>query len=198
MSLRRWSVAIMLAWSMALAGCGAKPQAQAPVPTAAAAPAPVTAAQQEAQRLASLPPIAPSGRRIDHSGRAEKGRVSYYARRFDNRKMADGERFNPNANIAASKTLPLGTTAKVTNLRNGKSATVRVEDRGPWIDGRVVDVTPKVADELDIQKQGVAPVVVAPIAVPQPDGAVKLGAGAADASPQEVAKATQETAAAAR
>jgi rare lipoprotein A len=112
--------------------------------------------------------------------------------------MADGKRFNPDANIAASKTLPLGTTAKVTNLQNGKSATVQVEDRGPWINGRVVDVTPKVANDLDIGKQGVVPVVVAPIAVPQPDGAVKLGAGAADASPQEVEKATQETEAAAR
>lgn len=196
MSLPRWSVVIMLALSIAPAGCGANPQGPAPAP--APTPAPVPAAQIEAQRLASLPPVAPYGRRIDHSGRAEKGRVSYYARRFDNRKMADGKRFNPDAHSAASKTLPLGTTAKVTNLQNGKSATVRVEDRGPWIDGRVVDVTPKVAAELDIRKQGVAPVVVAPIAVPQPDGAVKLGAGAADASPQEVEEATQETEAAAR
>jgi hypothetical protein len=63
-----------------------------------------------------------------------------------------------------------------------------------------VDATPKVADQLDIRKQGVSQVVVAPIAVPQPDGAVKLGAGAAtaEASPEEVAKAAKETAASAR
>ena len=102
------------------------------------------------------------------------------------------------SNVAASKTLPLGTTAKVTNLSNGKSATVKVEDRGPYVDGRVVDLTPKVADELDMKKVGVTPVVVAPIAVPQPDGAIKLGAGAAEADPKEVDKATQETAATAR
>ena len=164
----------------------------------AADPPPATpTAGQEAQRLAKLPPIVPHGARIDHSGRKEKGRVSYYSRYFNNRTMANGKRFNPNSHVAASKTLPLGTTATVTNLRNGKSATVQVEDRGPFIDGRVVDVTPKVANELDIRKQGVAPVMVAPIAVPQPNGEVKLGAGAAEASPHEVATAIQQTIAAA-
>ncbi len=151
------------------------------------------AARQEAQKLASLPPLGPQGRQPDHSGRKQKGRVSYYARHFINRKMANGERFDPNTNVAASKTLPLGTTARVTNLANGKSAMVRVEDRGPFIVGRVVDVTPKVAALLEISKAGVAPVIVAPIAVPQPDGAVKLGAGAAELSPDEVAKAAEET-----
>src|SRR5579862_8617920 len=109
-----------------------------------AASPPAPDAQQEAARLAQLPPIAPHGRLIDHSGRKEKGRASFYAHHFDNRKMANGKPFNPNTNVAASKTLPLGTTARVTNLDNGKTATVHVEDRGPYIDGRVVDVTPKV------------------------------------------------------
>jgi len=107
--------------------------------------------------------------------------------------MANGNRFNPNSDVAASKTLPLGTVAKVTNLSNGKTATVKVEDRGPYVDGRVVDLTPKVAEQLDMKKVGVSPVVVAPIAVPQPNGAVKLGAGAAEVSPQEVTAATQTT-----
>jgi rare lipoprotein A len=153
------------------------------------------AARQEAEKLAKLPPVDQKGTHPDPSGRKQSGRVSYYAHHFTNRKMADGKRFNPNGDAAASKTLPLGTTAKVTNVQNGKSATVKIEDRGPFVPGRVVDVTPKVADQLDIRKQGVSQVVVAPIAVPQPDGAVKLGAGAAtaEASPEEVAKATQET-----
>jgi rare lipoprotein A len=133
---------------------------------------------------------------LDHSGHAQRGRASYYAHRFDNHRMANGKRFNPNANIAASTTLPLGTTAKVTNLQNGRSATVQIEDRGPWIDNRVVDVTPKVASQLDMRKCGVTAVIVAPITVPQPDGAVKLGAGAADASAEELQKATEQTAAA--
>jgi len=152
----------------------------------------------EVEELALLPPVAPKGSKLDHSGRTQKGRASYYADRFANRKMANGNRFNPDSNTAASKTLPLGTTAKVTNVQNGKSVTVKVEDRGPYVDGRVVDLTPKIADELNMRKQGVAPVIVAPIAVPQPDGAVKLGAGAAEASPQEVEQATRDAGIAAR
>jgi rare lipoprotein A len=154
-------------------------------------------AKQEAAKLAQLPPVTPHGP-IDHSGRKQKGRVSFYAHHFTNRKMADGNRFNPNANVAASKTLPLGTTVKVTNLDSGQSAVAKVEDRGPYVDGRVLDVAPHVADQIGIGKKGVVPVVVAPIAVPQPDGAVKLGAGAAEASPGEVEAAVQQTAARAK
>jgi rare lipoprotein A len=163
---------------------------------AATPPSEQPAARQEAEKLAQLPPVAPHGG-IDHSGRKQKGRASFYAHHFTNRKMADGSRFDPNSNVAASKNLPLGTTAKVTNLTNGKSALVKVQDRGPFIDGRVVDVTPKVADQLDMKKAGVTPVEVAPVAVPQADGAVKLGAGAPDAKPQEVEQAMQAAGAAA-
>jgi rare lipoprotein A len=151
-------------------------------------------AKQEAAKLNALPPVAARGRSVtDHSGRKETGRASFYAHTFSHKKMANGRRFNPNDNVAASKTLPLGTTAKVVNTQNGKEATVKIEDRGPFVDGRVVDVSPKVADDLDLKKQGSAPVVVKPVAVPQPDGGVKLGAGGADASPAEVRQATQTT-----
>jgi rare lipoprotein A len=168
----------------------------APVSATATPPPDSPAARQEAENLAKLPPLVPFGR-VDHSGRKQKGRASYYAHHFTNRKMADGSRFNPNSNAAASKTLPLGTVAKVTNQQNGRTAVVKVEDRGPHAGGRVVDVAPKVADQLGMKKAGVTQVVVAPIAVPQPDGVVKLGAGAAESSAQEVAAATK-TAQAAR
>src|ERR1019366_1275884 len=73
-----------------------------------------SAARLEAQKLDQLPPVAPHGKaRIDHSGRKQKGHASYYSLRFAHRTMADGVRMNPHANVAASKTLPLGTTAKV-------------------------------------------------------------------------------------
>ena len=97
--------------------------------------------------------------------------------------------------MAASKTPPLGTTAKVTNVQNEKSAEVRVEDRGPYVDGGTVDVAPGVANELDMKKGGVTPVEIAPIAVPQANGRPKLEAGAADASPP---KSVRETEAATR
>jgi len=161
-------------------------------------PPPVTTeAQQELPRLAAQeqesvavsPPVQPRSRQLDHSGRKQTGGASYYAPHFTNRKMANGDRFDPNSNIVASKTLPLGTKARVTNSINGKSTEVTVGDRGPFVNGRVVDVTPKVADELDLKQKGVAPVVVTPITVPQPDGGVKLGAGAAEANPPENEKA---------
>ena len=158
-------------------------------------PAPDTPkARQEAERLDKLPPVAPASvGHIDHSGRKQKGGASYYAKRLAHHKMADGHRMNPNDDVAASKTLPLGSVAKVTNLNNGKSATVKIQDRGPYVKGRVVDLAPKVAKQLDVTQKGVVPVEVKPITLPQPDGGVKLGAGAAGASPQEVQHAVEVT-----
>jgi rare lipoprotein A len=83
--------------------------------------------------------------------------------------MADGTPMNPQSNVAASRTLPLGTKAEVTNLENGKSEVVEIRDRGPYVKGRIIDVSPKVADKLDIKEQGVAPVEVAPIEIPGRD-----------------------------
>ena len=81
----------------------------------------------------------------------------------------------------------------MTNLRNGKSATVKIQDRGPFVKGRIVDLSQSVADKLDIKTDGVVQVVVKPITVPQPDGAVKLEAGAAESSQEEIAQATDTT-----
>ncbi|MDO9709530.1 septal ring lytic transglycosylase RlpA family protein [Paracraurococcus lichenis] len=101
--------------------------------------------------------------------RPQRGKASYYGREFYGKRMANGARFNPNGENAAHKTLPLGTTAKVTNLENGKTAEVKVEDRGPYVGGRVIDVSPKTANQLDMKKDGTAPVVVEPIRVPETD-----------------------------
>jgi rare lipoprotein A len=170
-------------------GCSAMSPALAETP-----PPDSPAAKQEAERLAALPPVAPKGKpAIDHSGRKERGRGSFYAPKFAGHKMADGRKMNPNHNVAASKALPLGTTTKVTNLETGKTATVTVQDRGPAVRDRVVDVSPKAAGQLDLKKRGVAPVEVSPITVPQKDGGIKLGAGAAQASPQEVQRAVETT-----
>jgi rare lipoprotein A len=107
------------------------------------------------------------------------GKASFYANKFAGRKMADGSPMDPRGDNAASKTLPLGTTAKVTNLETGQSAMVTIQDRGPYVPGRIVDLSPATAHKIGITHQnGVALVVVAPIAVPQLDGAIKLGAAA--------------------
>jgi rare lipoprotein A len=86
---------------------------------------------------------------------------------------------NPDGDNAASRTLPLGTVAKVTNVDTGKSAVVKIEDRGPYIKGRIVDLSPATARKIGITPHiGVARVVVAPIVVPMPDGRIRLGAAA--------------------
>jgi rare lipoprotein A len=181
---RYWNgiVALSTATFLAVASSGLADPAQ-----------PSPAAKQEAERLAKLPPVGPHAKGIDHSGRTQKGKASYYGPGFAHKKMANGEPMNPRSNTAASKTLPLGTTAKVVNLDNGKAATVHIGDRGPYVDGRVVDVTPKTANHLEMKKQGTAPVAVKPIVVPQKDGGVKLGSGAADATPEEIQHALEET-----
>jgi len=115
----------------------------------------------------------------DFTGKQRLGIASFYADNFGGKPMADGVPMNLQGNNAASRTLPLGTRAKVTNLETGKSATVVIEDRGPYVDGRIVDLSPATARRIGItRRQGISKVVVAPITVPQPDGTVKLGAAA--------------------
>jgi rare lipoprotein A len=115
---------------------------------------------------------------LDRSGKARKGQASYYGRQFYKKKMADGTPMNPQSNAAASKTLPLGTKARVTNLDNGNSEVVEIRDRGPYVEDRIVDLSPKTADKLGLKKDGIAPVEVKPVEVPQADGTVKPGEGA--------------------
>jgi rare lipoprotein A len=116
---------------------------------------------------------------LDRSGKTLKGKASYYSRGLYSKKMADGTRMNPQSNAAASKTLPLGTKARVTNLENGKSQVVEIRDRGPYVGNRIVDVSPKTATKLGLKENGTALVKVTPLEIPQPDGSVKPGAGAA-------------------
>lgn len=115
---------------------------------------------------------------LDRSGKARKGTASYYGKKFYKKEMADGTRMNPQSNVAASKTLPIGTQAKVTNLDTGASAVVVIKDRGPYVKDRIVDVSPKTADKLGLKENGTAPVEVKPVEVPQSDGSVKPGVGA--------------------
>ncbi|RFU45206.1 septal ring lytic transglycosylase RlpA family protein [Paraburkholderia sp. DHOC27] len=123
--------------------------------------------------------------KLDRTGKTRKGKASYYGRNFYSKKMADGKPMDPQSNVAASKTLPLGTKAEVTNLKNGNTAVVEIQDRGPYVKNRIVDVSPKTADKLGLKEDGTAPVEVKPIEVPQRDGSVKPGTGATDASREQ-------------
>ena len=90
----------------------------------------------------------------------ETGKASYYSHKLKGRKMANGDKYRPGKLTAAHKTLPFGTRLKVTNLDTKKSVKVRVTDRGPFVKGRVVDLSYKAAKKVDMVKAGVAPVKI--------------------------------------
>ena len=121
--------------------------------------------------------LSPEARpQLDRTGRKRFGKASIYAQMFAGRKMADGTRMRPTSNNAASRTLPLGTTAKVTNLETGKTAIVTIHDRGPYVVGRIVDLSPATARDIGLDRRtGVTRVEVAPIVIPMPNGNIKFG-----------------------
>lgn len=86
------------------------------------------------------------------------GVASYYADKFHGRKTANGEIFNMHDLTAAHKTLPFNTVVKVTNLKNNKSVKVRINDRGPFVKNRVIDLSLAAAKELDMLGTGTAEV----------------------------------------
>ncbi len=93
-------------------------------------------------------------------GYSETGIASFYAAKFQFRQTANGERFNNLAKTAAHKTLPFGTRVRVTNQNNGKSVVVRVNDRGPFIEGRIIDLTRTAFSAIADTKQGIVPVSI--------------------------------------
>ena len=110
-----------------------------------------------------------AGEPVRHVPHKQVGKASVYSSRLQGRHMTDGERFNIHSNAAASKTLPIGTKARVTDLKTGKSAEVTVKDRGPVPKDRVMDLTPHTAREIGLtRKEGVAPVAIVPTSIPSP------------------------------
>lgn len=91
------------------------------------------------------------------TGKTLYGLASYY---WQPQPVASGGRFNPNALTAAHKSLPFGTKVRVTNKRNGKSVVVKINDRGPYIKGRIIDLSKRAAGVISMQKAGVVPVSV--------------------------------------
>ena len=137
---------------------------------AASDPAPVPAARPGSHD--ARPPVRHAKPRLDRSGRQRVGKASVYAAKFNGRKMADGTLMDPRDDNAASKTLPLGTIARVTNLQTGRSAVVTIQDRGPHVPGRIVDLSPATAEKVGIDhRQGISNVTVTPIALPPAGGA---------------------------
>jgi rare lipoprotein A len=114
--------------------------------------------------LALARPTLPSEQPSLYPGRVpsflQVGVASWYGDRFKRRPTASGEPFDPKDITAAHRTLPLGTIARVTNLTNGRSILVRINDRGPYAQGRVIDLSRNAATQLGMKQDGVAQVRV--------------------------------------
>ena len=98
--------------------------------------------------LALAPLAADAGKNVKDF--KQKGVATYYADRFHGRKTASGVKYDKAAMTAAHKTLPLGTKVRVTNLNSGESVDVEINDRGPYVKGRVIDLSKRAAAELGI------------------------------------------------
>jgi rare lipoprotein A (peptidoglycan hydrolase) len=93
-------------------------------------------------------------------------KASWYGPGFSGRRTSSGERFNPNQLTAASKTLPIGSVVRVTNVENGRSVNVRINDRGPYVRGRSLDLSRRAAQKIGITHQGVARVRITKVKTP--------------------------------
>ncbi len=135
----------------------AKPAAQAPKAKkayAASADAPKSKTKQKTASKAKASSGSGGGSAF------QSGMASWYGGKFHGRKTANGETYNMNSLTAAHKTLPFGTRVRVTNTRSGASVDVRINDRGPFIAGRVIDLSRAAAGSIGLTNTGVAPVKV--------------------------------------
>jgi rare lipoprotein A len=96
----------------------------------------------------------PEASKARGSGWSEEGMISYYAEKFQGRKTASGQRFDKNAFTAAHRSLPFGTKVAVTNLANGKSVIVEINDRGPYAEDRILDLSPAAARKIGLLGRG--------------------------------------------
>jgi rare lipoprotein A len=93
-------------------------------------------------------------------GQIQEGKASYYADKFEGRSTASGEKYKHTKFTAAHKSLPFGTKIKVTNIKNNKSVEVRINDRGPYVDGRIVDLSKSAAEQLGFINDGIVDVKI--------------------------------------
>ncbi len=151
----------------------AAPSGLASAAAVSSTPAPVdTSSSSLADPAAAAdPPGAPSG---GLSAAVEEGLASWYGPKFAGRLTSDGEVFDPSKLTAAHRTLPFGTLVKVTNLVNGRSVVVRINDRGPFKPNRIIDLSRGAAEAIGMISMGVARVRLEPLSLP--DGVVRLAA----------------------
>ena len=150
---------------LGLSGCYSVPE-EVPASRPAAAPA--------VNQVRLPPPPAP---------RPRQELASWYGPGFNGRLTTTGERFNQNAMTAASKTLPLGSRVVVTNPENGRSVEVRINDRGPHVRGRTLDLSKRAAQKLGITRKGVARVEISSPDAKRPAGVAPIAPSAVSQTP---------------
>ena len=131
----------------------------------------------------------------DASGYDEVGMASWYGDQFNGRPTSTGERFDMHGLSAAHKTLPLPALVEVTNTANGRSIIVRVNDRGPFVDTRIIDLSRGAAEQLDLLSRGVGQVRVRYLGPAPRGGGVGTGSGYQIASTDRPARAPERAAA---
>jgi rare lipoprotein A len=102
----------------------------------------------------------PAERENAREGEIASGLASWYGEKFQGRRTASGERFDMNALTAAHPSLPFGTLVRVRNPRNGREIEVRINDRGPFTGGRIIDLSRAAADAIGLVQAGVGPVIL--------------------------------------
>ena len=100
------------------------------------------------------------------AGWKQKGNASWYGKELNGNPTASGETFNMYDLTAAHRTLPFQTKVRVTNRNNGKSVVVRINDRGPFQSGRIIDLSYKAAQKIDMIQAGVVPVIIEVVKAP--------------------------------
>ncbi|MCC8393481.1 septal ring lytic transglycosylase RlpA family protein [Paraburkholderia sp. MMS20-SJTR3] len=120
--------------------------------------APASSSSATSTPLADAKPLTDDG--ADASDFRQTGRASWYGRFFHGRRTANGERYDMHALTAAHRTLPLGSYVRVTNPSNSRSVVVRINDRGPYARGRVIDLSMAAASKLDMRHSGTARVQI--------------------------------------
>jgi len=116
----------------------------------------------------SLVPVSAMGPKRYHQGETQSGMASWYGAEQQGDLTADGERFDMRKFTAAHRHLPFGTIVRVTNRLNGASVEVRINDRGPYEGGRIIDVSSAAADVLQMKKAGTVPVEIEVIQLGSP------------------------------
>jgi rare lipoprotein A len=203
-----WAVFLILA-VLTLSGCGGKKQAKVSTPPPPPISGPATATVQTPPPAKPKPDVSTSkvdSQKPDAEASAndlaelatvtplsvETGKASWYGAPYHNRRSSNGEIYDMHALTAAHRTLPLGSTVRVTNVKTGHSTVVRITDRGPFVEGRIVDLSLAAAKQADIWQAGVAQVRLEVLRTPVPFDhggrwAVQIGSFAEESSARSLA-----------